>query len=111
MLKQLLSFHEDMKKWKLVIGSWLMFAVTISFIYSGTLLSFLASPSEPKTVETFQELSVAVAIGTHRVYGMKGTFYVPFLLNSKDEEFELIGKKMVENNWTTLVWKKRQKTL
>ncbi|GFR13348.1 lig_chan-Glu_bd domain-containing protein [Trichonephila clavata] len=99
MLRQPLDLHADMNKWKLVIGSWLVFAVTMSSIHSGTLLSFLALPSEPKTVETFEELSEAVTKGTHRVYSMKGDNAMPFLLNSKDAKLQLIGKKMKENNW------------
>ncbi|GFQ90364.1 lig_chan-Glu_bd domain-containing protein [Trichonephila clavata] len=99
MLRQPLDLHADMNKWKLVIGSWLVFAVTMSSIHSGTLLSFLALPSEPKTVETFEELSEAVTKGTHRVYSMKGDNVIPFFLNSKDAKLQLIGKKMKENNW------------
>ncbi|GFY53868.1 hypothetical protein TNIN_35501 [Trichonephila inaurata madagascariensis] len=99
MLKQPLDLHAEMNKWKFVIGSWLVFAVILSSIYSGTLLSFLAVPSEPKTVETFEELSEAVARGTHRVYSMKGDNALPFLLHSADTQLQLLGKKMKQNNW------------
>ncbi|GFY73137.1 lig_chan-Glu_bd domain-containing protein [Trichonephila inaurata madagascariensis] len=99
MLRQPLDLHADMNKWKFVIGSWLVFAVIMSSIHSGTLLSFLALPSEPKTVETFEELSEAVARGTHRVYSMKGDIVIPFLMNSTDTTLQLMGKKMKQNNW------------
>ncbi|GFW84833.1 glutamate receptor ionotropic, delta-1 [Trichonephila clavipes] len=99
MLRQPLHLHANMNKWKFVIGSWLVFAVIMSSIHSGTLLSFLALPSEPKTVETYEELSEAVARGTHRVYCMKGDNALPFLLNSPDTKLQSIGKMMKQNNW------------
>ncbi|GFT46404.1 lig_chan-Glu_bd domain-containing protein [Nephila pilipes] len=82
-----------------MIGSWLIFTVTISSIYSGTLLSFLVLPSQPKTVETFAELSESVAKCTHRVYTMKGTNAIPFLMTSPDEHQRFIGKMMKKRNW------------
>ncbi|GFT35651.1 lig_chan-Glu_bd domain-containing protein [Nephila pilipes] len=99
MLRQPLSFPERLNKWKLMIGSWLIFTVTISSIYSGTLLSFLALPSQPKTVETFEELAESVAKGTHRVYTMKGTNAIPFMVTSPDEHLRFIGKMMQQKNW------------
>ncbi|GFW20923.1 putative glutamate receptor [Trichonephila clavipes] len=96
-LRQPLRFQTD--RWKLVIGCWFVFASTISFIYSCTLLSFLALPSEPKTVKTFEELSEAVEEGTHRAYSMKGSFFASFLQNSKDLKLQLLGEKIMQNNW------------
>ncbi|GFY51063.1 putative glutamate receptor [Trichonephila inaurata madagascariensis] len=98
-LRQPLSFPTDWNRWKLVIGCWFVFAGTISFIYSCTLLAFLALPSEPKTVETFEELSEAVVEGTHRAYSMKGSFFASFLQNSKDKKLQLLGEKIMQNNW------------
>ncbi|GFS59746.1 uncharacterized protein NPIL_697521 [Nephila pilipes] len=99
MLRQPLNLHKNMHKRKLIVCTWMLFAFIMSSIHSATLLSFIAFPSEPKTVENLRELSEALAKGTHSVYGLKGSNYMNLLLNFKDEYLQLIGSKIVENQW------------
>ncbi|KAF8777985.1 Glutamate receptor like protein [Argiope bruennichi] len=67
------------------------------FVYSATLLSFLIQPIKEPMILTFKELSKAVQRGTH-----KATFYnfsIPFLLNSEDEDLNILGEIVIRNNW------------
>ncbi|GFS60953.1 lig_chan-Glu_bd domain-containing protein [Trichonephila clavipes] len=71
----------------------------MSSVFSGALLSFLATPSNVETIKNFKELSEAVKRGTHRAYCVKGTIVVPVLLNSKESYLRQLGRTMEQNNW------------
>ncbi|GFR08821.1 glutamate receptor ionotropic, delta-2 [Trichonephila clavata] len=98
-LRQPLTFHNYTHEKKFCIGTWLLFSFIMSSVFSGVLLSFLATPSKVETIKNFRELSKAVERGTHRVYTLKGTFAVPFFLNSKEPYFRLLGNAIEQNNW------------
>ncbi|GFY77133.1 lig_chan-Glu_bd domain-containing protein [Trichonephila inaurata madagascariensis] len=98
-LRQPLIFHNYAYGKKFFIGTWLLFSFIMSSVFSGVLLSFLATPSKVETIKNFRELSKAVERGTHRVYTLKGTFAVPFFLNSKEPYFRLLGNAIEQNNW------------
>ncbi|GFW89291.1 uncharacterized protein TNCV_4934591 [Trichonephila clavipes] len=98
-LRQPLIFHNYTHGKKFLIGTWLLSSFIMSSVFSGVLLSFLATPSKVEPIKNFRELSKAVESGTHRVYTLKGTFAVPFFLNSKEPYFRLLGYAIEQNNW------------
>ncbi|GFY63307.1 lig_chan-Glu_bd domain-containing protein [Trichonephila inaurata madagascariensis] len=98
-LRQPLFFHNYTQGKKFFIGTWLLFSFIMSSVFSGVLLSFLATPSKVETIKNFKELSKAVESGTHRVYTLKGNFAIPFFLNSKEPYFRLLGNAIEQNNW------------
>ncbi|GFR25952.1 lig_chan-Glu_bd domain-containing protein [Trichonephila clavata] len=71
----------------------------MSSVFSGALLSFLATPSNVEVVRNFKELSEAVEKGTHSAYSAKGTLAVPLLLKSKESHLRQLGRMIEENNW------------
>ncbi|GFY73539.1 uncharacterized protein TNIN_263221 [Trichonephila inaurata madagascariensis] len=77
MLRQPLIFHVDSPENRLLTGTWLLFSCIMSSVFSGALLSFLATPSNVEVVKNFKELSEAVEKGTQRAYSVKGTLSVP----------------------------------
>ncbi|XP_055944434.1 glutamate receptor 2-like [Argiope bruennichi] len=84
-------------KYIILLATWLLIATVLSFSYSATLLSFLIQPIKEPMILTFKELSKAVQRGTH-----KATFYnfsIPFLLNSEDEDLNILGEIVKRNNW------------
>ncbi|GFR32892.1 glutamate receptor ionotropic, delta-2 [Trichonephila clavata] len=98
-LNQTLMFHRQINEWKVIFLSWLLFAFIMSSVYSGALSSFLVLPSEGKSVETFPELSEAVAKGSHRVYTMKGANHAAFLRRCREHYLQFLGKMIEENDW------------
>ncbi|GFT02465.1 lig_chan-Glu_bd domain-containing protein [Nephila pilipes] len=98
-LSQALILHKQIRKWKIIFLSWSVFTFIMSAAYSGALLSFLTLPSEGKTVETFRELSEAVAKDSHRLYALRGALHVPFLKSSLDEHLKFLGNMIEKNNW------------
>ncbi|GFR20417.1 putative glutamate receptor [Trichonephila clavata] len=99
LLRQPLTIHKRAQEWKFMMCAWFLLTSLMTSVYAGVLLSFLTVPSHVKTVADFWELSEAIAKGTHRVYGMKGTFLVPFLRSSEEKYLRLIGDKIHENGW------------
>ncbi|GFR27671.1 glutamate receptor ionotropic, delta-1 [Trichonephila clavata] len=99
MLRQPLILHIYPHENRLLTGTWLLFSCIMSSVFSGALLSFLATPSNVETIENFKELSEAVERGTHRAYSGKGSIVVPFLLNSKESHLRQLGKTIEQNNW------------
>ncbi|GFR04530.1 lig_chan-Glu_bd domain-containing protein [Trichonephila clavata] len=71
----------------------------MSSVYSGALSSFLVLPSEGKSVETFIELSEAVAKGSHRVYTMKGAKPCRISASLSEHYLQFLGKMIEENDW------------
>ncbi|GFW84917.1 glutamate receptor ionotropic, delta-1 [Trichonephila clavipes] len=98
-LGQTLMFHRPINEWKIIFLSWMLFAFVMSSVYSGALSSFLVLPSEGKSVETYRELSEAVAKGSHRVYTMKGANHASFLRRCPEHYLQFLGKMVEENNW------------
>ncbi|GFQ66548.1 lig_chan-Glu_bd domain-containing protein [Trichonephila clavata] len=96
---QTLMFHRQINEWKVIFLSWMLFAFIMSSVYSGALSSFLVLPSEEKSVETFRELSEAVAKGSHRAYTMKGANHAAFLRRCPERYLQFLGKMIEENDW------------
>ncbi|GFW71566.1 glutamate receptor ionotropic, delta-1 [Trichonephila clavipes] len=99
MLRQPLIVHVNSHENRLLTGTWLLFACIMSSVFSGALLSFLATPSKVEVARNFKELSEAVEKGTHRAYCAKGTLVVPNLLNSKESHLRQLGVTIEQNNW------------
>ncbi|GFY45828.1 lig_chan-Glu_bd domain-containing protein [Trichonephila inaurata madagascariensis] len=98
-LGQTLMFHKEINEWKVIFLSWMLFAFIMSSVYSGALSSFLVLPSQEKSVETFRELSEAVAKGSHRAYTLKGTNHASFLRQCPEHYLQFLGKIIEDNNW------------
>ncbi|GFW71567.1 lig_chan-Glu_bd domain-containing protein [Trichonephila clavipes] len=99
MLIQPLIFHVNSNKSRLLTGTWLLFVCIMPSVFSGALLSFLATPSNVEVVKNFKELSEAVEKRTHRTYSVKGTLAVTNSLNSKESHLRQLGKAIEQNNW------------
>ncbi|GFY56499.1 glutamate receptor ionotropic, delta-1 [Trichonephila inaurata madagascariensis] len=99
MLRQPLIFHVDSPENRLLTGTWLLFSCIMSSVFSGALLSFLATPSNVEIVKNFKELSEAVEKGTLKAHSVKGTLTVPNLLNSKKSYLIQLGRAIEQNNW------------
>ncbi|GFQ70024.1 glutamate receptor ionotropic, delta-1 [Trichonephila clavata] len=82
----------DLPTWILLFGSFLLSSALFFAMLKAT-------PSKAAIIKNFRELSKAVERGTHRVYTGKGTFAVPFFLNSKELYFRLLGNEIERNNW------------
>ncbi|GFS91275.1 glutamate receptor ionotropic, delta-1 [Nephila pilipes] len=78
---------------------WYFSALIISFGYSANLLSFLIEPLKGIPIRTLCELSEAVESGKHQTFSSK--IIIPFLLNSKEEHLQQLGKAIVRNHWYT----------
>ncbi|GFT95241.1 putative glutamate receptor [Nephila pilipes] len=98
-LRQPIIIRNYAHRKKFIVGTWLLFSCVVSSIFSGILLSYLAKPSKVETIKNFRELSAAVERGTHRVYSVRGTIAVPFLLNSKERYLRLLGRTIERNGW------------
>ncbi|KAF8782653.1 Glutamate receptor ionotropic like protein [Argiope bruennichi] len=82
-----------------VLFPWIVFAMMVSLFYSSTLLSFITIPLEEPPLENFEELSQAVAKGTYRCFGLKGSHLLPALLTSEQEHLRILGKVIKEKAW------------
>ncbi|KAF8763768.1 Glutamate receptor ionotropic like protein [Argiope bruennichi] len=87
------------RKRNLLFGLWLLFVAVLSDSYKACLLSFLSVPFEKNTVRTFQELSVAMEEGTHRVFPPKGSFIIEYMAKSEVDSLKIVGKTIISNNW------------
>ncbi|GFV88753.1 hypothetical protein TNCV_3355051 [Trichonephila clavipes] len=92
-------FGTSLYRYHTATCAWLLLLSVITSVYAGVLLSFLTVPTHVKVVANFRELLEAISKGPHRVYGMKGTFFVPFLRSSEEKYLRLIGDKIHENHW------------
>ncbi|GFY67084.1 lig_chan-Glu_bd domain-containing protein [Trichonephila inaurata madagascariensis] len=98
-LRQSLVFHKKINEWKVIFFSWMLFAFIMSSVYSGALLSFLVLPSEGKIVESYRELSEAVAKGSHRGFTLNGTNHAATIRHYPEQYLQSLGKMIEENHW------------
>ncbi|XP_071042160.1 probable glutamate receptor [Parasteatoda tepidariorum] len=78
----------------------LIFSMVISFSYCAVLLSFLSIPLYEPKLRTFNDLSRAVLRGHLKCQVTLGSFILPFLLHSKDEQLRNVGELVQKNSWS-----------
>ncbi|GFW84822.1 uncharacterized protein TNCV_681101 [Trichonephila clavipes] len=98
-LRQPLNIYKNMNKHRIATLTWMIFAFLISYFHSAILLSFLAIPTDFQKVRNFRQLSAAVEDGTHRVYTLKSSNYVQYLLNCHEDYLNFIGEQIQEHHW------------
>ncbi|GBM64862.1 putative glutamate receptor [Araneus ventricosus] len=98
-INQPMILPKEQKNWNWLFGLWLLFVAVLSLCYTVCLLSFLSIPFEKNTITTFQQLSVAVQKGTHRVLPPKGSFIIDYLATSEVDYLRIIGREIIRNNW------------
>ncbi|GBM64863.1 hypothetical protein AVEN_157113-1 [Araneus ventricosus] len=98
-INQPMILPKEQKNWNWLFGLWLLFVAVLSLCYTACLLSFLSVPFEKHTIRTFQQLSVGVQKGTHRVFPPKGSFIIDYLATSDVDYLRIIGKEIIRNNW------------
>lgn len=99
LLRQPFKMSFSSNKEKLLVLTWLFFALVVSLCYSATLLSFLTIPLQPPVVQNFVELSKAVEKGTHKCYLWSNGSTIQFLTESKEDHLRSIGNAIVRNKW------------
>nr|XP_042906672.1 glutamate receptor ionotropic, delta-1-like [Parasteatoda tepidariorum] len=78
----------------------LIFSMVISFSYCSVLLSFLSVPLYEPKLRTFNDLSKAVLRGHLKCQVTLGSFILPFLLHSTDEQLRNVGELIQKNSWS-----------
>ncbi|GBN64411.1 hypothetical protein AVEN_137813-1 [Araneus ventricosus] len=99
LMKQPLFATNDVLRYRILVCSWLIFALILSSSYSAVLLSLLTVPSEIPAVQDFEELSKAVAENDYRCFVSKGSSTLDFLVNNEKENLRLIGEAVLKHGW------------
>ncbi|XP_055936807.1 glutamate receptor ionotropic, delta-1-like [Argiope bruennichi] len=99
MLKQPLFSTNNVLRYRILVCSWLIFALILSSSYSAVLLSLLSVPKEMPAVQDFEELSKAVAESGYKCFVSKGSSTLDFLVNNEKEHLRFIGETVLRNAW------------
>ncbi|GBL97501.1 hypothetical protein AVEN_162960-1 [Araneus ventricosus] len=99
-LKQSFSSKNNSFTHRILVITWLIYAMIISFSYSSVLLSILTIPSQIPTVRNFEELSDAVITQNYEAVFDKGTYVLDFLLHHESKRFNMLAEYAILNHWS-----------
>ncbi|GBL76009.1 hypothetical protein AVEN_234323-1 [Araneus ventricosus] len=96
---QPVCFSVECGRDKILIGSWIVFSVLISYSYTALLLSSLTVPMQANGVRTIKDLAAAASQGRYKVMTNRGSVNVEILSNSVNEDLRLITDHITEEDW------------
>ncbi|GBL97495.1 hypothetical protein AVEN_162956-1 [Araneus ventricosus] len=99
-LKQSFGSKNNSFPHRILVITWLIYAMIISFSYSSVLLSILTIPSQIPTVQNFEELSDAVVTQNYGAFFDKGSFVLDYLLQQETKYLRMLAESSIRNNWS-----------
>lgn len=97
LMNQTCSFKAKPRSTKLILFSWMIGSMFLTYSYKATYLSFLSfAPKEG--VHNIVELSKAVIKGSHICKTFPGTYYIDVLLESQIPTIKVIGESLKKNS-------------
>ncbi|GFS74566.1 lig_chan-Glu_bd domain-containing protein [Trichonephila clavipes] len=98
---QPLSFNVENGIDRILMGSWILYAVLLSSSYTALLLSSLTIPIRENGITTIKDLASAVSKGKYRCVTNKGSANIDMLNVSVNEDLRIIEKHTTEEDWFT----------
>ncbi|XP_055938229.1 ionotropic receptor 21a-like [Argiope bruennichi] len=84
---------------KILVGSWILSSVLISYCYTALLLSSLTIPMHENGVRTIKDLAVAASQGRYKVMTNRGSANSEMLSISVNEDLRQITNYITEADW------------